>query len=96
MSTKTVLSTRTVWRNAEGLYHRVDGPAVEWVNGSKEWYQNGKLHRENGPALEWYNGSEEWHFKGKKCSEEEHSLLTWKHLTQEQRDSVIFEHPDVD
>jgi len=30
--------------------HREDGPAVEWYNGSKEWYKNAKLHREDGPA----------------------------------------------
>ena len=24
-----------------GKLHREDGPAVEWANGSKEWYLNG-------------------------------------------------------
>ena len=31
-------------------YHREDGPAIEWDNGDKEWYINGKLHRDDGPA----------------------------------------------
>jgi hypothetical protein len=25
-----------------GKRHREDGPAVEWTNGSKEWYLNGE------------------------------------------------------
>ena len=37
--------------------HREDGPAVEYADGSKEWYLNGKLHREDGPACEYADGS---------------------------------------
>jgi len=25
-----------------GQFHRKNGPAVEWANGSKEWWLNGK------------------------------------------------------
>jgi hypothetical protein len=32
--------------------HRLDGPAAEYCDGSKEWYQNGLCHRINGPACE--------------------------------------------
>ena len=32
--------------------HREDGPACEYVDGSKLWYLNGKCHREDGPAME--------------------------------------------
>ncbi len=39
-----------------GLLRRVDGPAIEYVNGDKCWYQNGKLHRDDGHAVEWANG----------------------------------------
>lgn len=35
-----------------GFLHRVNGPAVEFINGTKEWWVNGKLHREDGPAIE--------------------------------------------
>ena len=28
------------------ILHREDGPAVEWFEGSKYWYINGKRHRE--------------------------------------------------
>ena len=34
-----------------GLFHRADGPAIEWSNGTKMWYQNGQLHRLDGPAI---------------------------------------------
>lgn len=41
-------------------YHRVDGPAIEYSDGTKEWYQYGKLHREDGPAIEYPYGGQEW------------------------------------
>ena len=31
------------WWNLKGQFHRTDGPAVDWINGGKEWYINGKL-----------------------------------------------------
>jgi hypothetical protein len=53
------------WKKKNGLLHRLDGPAIEWANGHKEWYQNGKLHRLDGPAIEWANGTKEWYQDGK-------------------------------
>jgi len=41
--------------------HREDGPAVEWPNGHKVWYVNGKRHREDGPAIEHANGGKYWY-----------------------------------
>ena len=38
--------------NKKGQYHRLDGPAVEYSDGTKDWYQNGRLHRIDGPAIE--------------------------------------------
>ena len=50
------------WYNEKGKYHRENGPAIEFTNGSKFWIINGKLHREDGPAIERTDGSnkEEW------------------------------------
>ena len=31
--------------NGDNQLHRMGGPAVEWNNGTKSWYQNGQLHR---------------------------------------------------
>ena len=61
----TVYSDRTEWKNLNGLYHREDGPAIEWSNGDKSWWLNDKLHRENGPAYEYADGFKEWYLNGK-------------------------------
>jgi hypothetical protein len=45
---------------AKTILHREDGPAVEYVSGSKTWYGNGNLHRLDGPAVEWTGGGKEW------------------------------------
>lgn len=45
--------------------HRVDGPAIEYINGTKVWLFNGKHHRTDGPAIEWNDGDKEWYFNGK-------------------------------
>jgi hypothetical protein len=55
----TVNEDRTEWRKADQL-HREDGPAVEYKDGSKEYWQNNQLHRTDGPALEWKDGSKSW------------------------------------
>ena len=59
-----VYEDRTCWFNLEELYHREDGPAVEWNDGAKSWYLNGKRHRIDGPAIEYSNGSKEWFING--------------------------------
>ena len=57
------------WQNNAGQYHREDGHAVEWPNGSKEWWINGNLHRLDGPAIECYNGTKSWYVNGIYSSE---------------------------
>ena len=51
-------------RNADGQLHRIDGPAVEYKDGTKEWWINGKLHRIDGPAVERANGTKAWYIDG--------------------------------
>jgi hypothetical protein len=53
------------WHNDKDEYHRLDGPAIEWANGHKEWWVNGKLHRLDGPAIECANGDKAWWVDGK-------------------------------
>ena len=43
-----------------GEWHRENGPAIEWSNGTKSWYQNGQKHRTDGPAIVCTNGHKEW------------------------------------
>ena len=54
-----------IWRNSSRKLHRLDGPALEWADGTKVWWVNGKRHRLDGPALEWADGSKEWYVDGK-------------------------------
>lgn len=58
------------WYNEKGLYHRIDGPACEYYDGSKEWYINGKLHRTNGPACEYVDGGRWWWLNGERHRED--------------------------
>ena len=55
-----------VWRNKQGQYHRTDGPAIEWENGTKIWYVNDKCHRTDGPAVEYADGTKVWWVDGKR------------------------------
>jgi len=54
-----------IYKNSKGYYHRLDGPAVECLNGNKFWYKEGKRHREKGPAIEWADGVKYWYKDGK-------------------------------
>jgi hypothetical protein len=66
-STLTIDSSKTKrWKNKKGKFHRLDGPAVEYPSGAKEWFQNGKIHRLDGPARERTNGTKEWWQNGKR------------------------------
>jgi len=61
----------TWWYNQNDEYHRLDGPAVELVNGHKAWYQNDKRHRLDGPAVEYADGDKEWWIKNRKFTEKQ-------------------------
>ena len=52
--------------DAKRRIHRKNGPAVEWPNGTKEWYQHGELHREDGPAREYADGEKQWYLNDKR------------------------------
>ena len=55
-SIETTISGAIVYRNAEGLRHRIGGPAIIYPNGTKLWMQNGIYHRTDGPAIERREG----------------------------------------
>jgi hypothetical protein len=58
------------WRNDSGELHREDGPAIEWDDGSKEWWVNGKLHRDYYPTIERPDGYRGWFRDGKRHRED--------------------------
>ena len=42
------------------ILHREDGPAIEFTQGHKSWYQDNLRHRDDGPAIEWGNETIYW------------------------------------
>jgi hypothetical protein len=46
-----------------GNIHKLDGPAIEYRDGTKYWYQNGMRHRVDGPAVEFDNGEKYWYLR---------------------------------
>lgn len=59
-----------IWYDGLGLYHRKDGPALEFSDGTKAWYNHGEVHRIDGPAVIWENGEENWYLFGKVYSDQ--------------------------
>ena len=45
------------WRDIPENYTGI----VEYHNGRKDWFLNGKRHRTNGPAIEYADGSKVWY-----------------------------------
>ena len=61
-------------------YHRLDGPAREWRDGTKQWFKEGRRHREDGPAIEdqsaYGAGSyAAWYIEGKSYNKEDYDKL---------------------
>jgi hypothetical protein len=56
--------------NEKGERHREDGPACEYVNGSREWFLNGKPHRVGGPACEYAGVFKSWWLNGRRHRED--------------------------
>ena len=54
-----------------GKFHREDGPAIKFNNGTKEWYINGKYSRLDGPAREFSSIDKEYWIEGKHYSTKE-------------------------
>ena len=73
-----------------GLQHRVDGPAVEHVNGDKYWYLNGLQYRIDGPAVEYVNGTKQWYLNGKELTFKQWLSVVWDRLSKEDRKKYGF------
>lgn len=59
-----------------GTLHRLDGPAVIWEDGDKEYWVNGKLHRLDGPAMELHSlDTFLWFVNGIRIRDEKENLL---------------------
>lgn len=58
-------NSRGMYHILNGLRHREDGPAIEYSDGSKQWWKDGVQHRLDGPADEWADGSKLWIVDGR-------------------------------
>ena len=48
------------------IRHRVGGPAIEWSDGTRDWYLDGQSHRVGGPAIELASGTRVWYLNGQR------------------------------
>ena len=74
--------TKSYYKN--GKRHRLNGPAVEFFDGSRHWYYEGRLHRLNGPAKEHSDGWKNWYYEGRlitSSSQEDFERLIRPHLS---------------
>ena len=68
----TVNENKTIcWYNKKDQLHRLDGPAIEYADGYKVWFVEGKRHRLDGPAVEYADGFKEWYVEGRRMTEED-------------------------
>ncbi len=56
--------------------HKINGPAIEYIDGEKYWYDDDKLHRMDGPAVEYVNGKKYWYINGENLTEEQFNQKT--------------------
>ncbi len=59
-------SNNITFRNKENFFHRLNGPAIIYSDGTKYWMKNGEYHREDGPAMEYVDGNKFWYKNGKR------------------------------
>jgi len=90
MITSTSIKVRAgtiIWKMVidgvmQDVLHREDGPAIEYVNGDRAYYQHNLLHRLDGPAFHHISGYGAWYYQGQRLDcetqEEFETLLKLK------------------
>ena len=59
------------WLDDKGHFHRVDGPASVWPDGTQPWFSHGRFHFAHGPAILYADGLLVWYEDGKWLRERE-------------------------
>jgi hypothetical protein len=59
-----MFGNRYYYKKGTEISHRENGPAVEHLDGTNEWWINGFRHREDGPAVECADGTKLWYING--------------------------------
>ncbi len=62
--------------NSVGQFHRLEGPAVRYVNGAYAWFENGVRHCATGPAIRNSIGRLRWWIDGVEVSQAKFNELT--------------------
>ena len=75
------------WKNRAGNWHRTDGPAIEYANGTKYWFNNGKYHRIGGPAIVYNTGLSVYYIMGKIFKNKEEFFEA---LSDEEKEIALF------
>ena len=61
-----------------GKWHRDDGPAVIYPDGSQCWYKEGTRHRDDGPAVIKADGTQYWYKDDLPYQPSAHELMVYK------------------
>lgn len=61
------------WFDKQGQRHRLNGPAIERLDGFKSWHQHGVRHRDDGPAIVYEDGTESWYINGTRYTD----IIAW-------------------
>jgi hypothetical protein len=86
MNKRTVQPDDKFWYDKKGKFHRIDGPAVECVDGYRSWWVNGERHRLDGPAIVGLNNFQLWFIRDKELTQqqfERHPLVIFYRLCKE-------------
>jgi len=61
MKTGKFIEYERITYRKNNMFHREDGPAIEYPGVSKQWWLNDRLHRIDGPAVENADGYKAWY-----------------------------------
>lgn len=88
--TVKVYDYKTVWY-LDGKLHRLDGPALEYIDGHKEWFIEGQRHRIDGPAIEYPSGLKQWFLNDVQYTEKQYNakMNQVKELTLEEISQML-------
>lgn len=89
---KNIREHDIVWIK-NGLAHRVDGPAIEYSSGDKEWWINDQRHREDGPAVIYGDGTKEWFLNNIELTQDEFNQWLAKKQLNEKLQATLSPSP---
>lgn len=61
----------------ERHFHREDGPAVAYPDGTYFWYNHGERHCLSGPAVKMTNGFQDYYINGQRYTEDEFKVIVF-------------------